>query len=144
MKTPIIYLIIYAAMISMSFWESYVEGRNAWSKKKYGWKINLGKFTYTGYHFYINFLMFPLLLALPLIVNGWSIELFGVLLSAYISGLVIEDFFWYIVNPEVKFKEWFTPFSDYYPWIKINNKKIMPLLYIVGIALSIIIYLWTN
>ena len=144
MKTILIFIIIYAAMISMSFWEAYVEGRNAWDKKKLGWKIKISKFTLSAYNFYNFWVMWPLLLALPLVIYGWNIKLFGILISAFFSGAIIEDFFWYIVNTKVKFREFWTKFSDYYPWIRINGKKIIPLFYVLGVVLSLLswYFLW--
>jgi len=51
MKTLCIFIVVYIAMIAASFWESYVEGRNAWDKEKHGWKLKVDFFTLTGYHF---------------------------------------------------------------------------------------------
>ncbi len=139
MQPVIIVLWIYAAMCALSFVEAYVEGRNSWNAKKVGWKINLpGGYQFSGYHFFLFFVMLPLFIFLPLAVTGWDITLFGILLSAYLSGMVLEDFVYFIVNPVVRFKEFFTSFTDYYPWIKIKGKKIIPLGYIIGIGLSLI------
>jgi hypothetical protein len=144
MSVILIFVWIYAAMIALSFVESYVEGRNAWDKKKYGPKISIGKLKFTGYHFFLFGIMLPLFITLPLIIAGWNKELFGILLSAYFSGIVVEDLSWYIVNPVVKFKELFSNFSDYYPWIKINGKKIIPAGYILWLALAVSswVFLW--
>ena len=60
----------------------------------------------------------------------WDPRLFGILLSAYCTGVIIEDFMWYVVNPSVKFMELWTPFSDYYPWIRIAGRKVFPLIYL--------------
>jgi len=61
-----------------------------------------------------------LLLSLPLLIKGWDLKLFGILISAYFSGIVIEDFMWFVVNPAIKFKESFNPsFANYYPWLKL-------------------------
>jgi len=126
-------------MIAMSFWEAYVEGRNPRNKRKLGWEIKLGKyFVLPSYHFFVFFVMWPLLLSLPLVIYGWNTRLFGILFSAYISGTLVEDFGWFVVNPEVKLKEFWTDFSDYYPWLKIKGKKIVPLGYIVGILISLL------
>ncbi|MDD5098696.1 MAG: hypothetical protein PHD31_03215 [Candidatus Pacebacteria bacterium] len=88
--------------------------------------------------------MLPLLLTLPFIIYGWNIKLFGILLSAYSSGMIIQDFCWYLVNPVVKLKEFWTNFSDYYPWLRIKNKKIIPIGYISGILIAILswYFLW--
>ena len=139
MNSILIIIWIWLAMFAMSFWESSVEGRNAWDKKKIGWKIKLGKYVFTTrYHFFVFWVMMPILLSLPLIIYGWNTKLFGILISAFFSGMIIEDFGWYIVNPKVKLKEFWTSFSDYYPWLRFKNKKIIPILYIIGILISIL------
>jgi hypothetical protein len=87
--------------------------------------------------------MWPLLITLPLVVYGWDTKLFGVLATAFISGCVIEDFGWYVVNPEVKVKELNTDFASYYPRIKIGSIRI-PTFYFVSIIISIALwyFLW--
>ena len=107
-------------MASLSFVEAYVEGRNPWDRRKLGWKLRLGRFCLPAYHFHLFFLTLPLLLALPLAVAGWSLPLFGLLLSAYLSGIVIEDVLWYVVNPVVSWKEFGPEFVDYHPWVRVG------------------------
>ncbi len=138
MNTILLFFWIYAAMISMSFWESYVEQRNAWGKNKLGWKLRIGKYVLPAYHFYLFWVMLPLLLTLPFIISGWDFRLFGILVSAYFSGMVIEDFMWYVVNPAVKLREFYSKFSDYYPWLRIGKKKVVPVGYIFGIAIAVL------
>jgi hypothetical protein len=145
MNTILIFIWIYGAMIALSFVEAYVEGRNLWDKRKVGWKIILpGGTKFSGYHFFLFLVMIPLFLTLPLVVYGWNKELFGILLSSFFSGIVIEDFVYFIVNPVVKFKEFFSELTDYYPWIRIRGKKIIPVGYIIGITLAILswYFLW--
>jgi len=142
MKTLLIFLIIWIAMIAHAFWESSVEGRNAWDKNKYGWKWRLAKnLSLTRYHFWLFVVYLPLILIiLPLIVAGFSLKLFGILLSAYFSGMVIEDFFWFLVNTEIPFKEsWNPKFASYYPWIIIDKFRI-PLFYVLGSGLAILFW----
>ncbi|KKQ53002.1 MAG: hypothetical protein UT19_C0013G0010 [Candidatus Woesebacteria bacterium GW2011_GWB1_39_10b] len=132
----VIFLVVYAAMLANSFWEAYVEGRNPWDKRKIGWKIHLSeKYTFPAYHFYLFVVMWPLLLSLPLIIYGWNTKLFGILLSAYTSGLVLEDFMWFVVNPNVKLSEFNSKFANYYPWIK-SGKFEIPAGYIILVILS--------
>ena len=128
---------IWLAFIAISFWESSVEGRNAWDKKKIGWKLRVGKYVVlTRYHFWV-WVMMALLLFFPLFIFGWNTRLFGVLLSAFASGWVIEDFFWYVVNPVVKVRELNTNFASYYPRISFGKVKI-PVGYFIGIAVAIL------
>ncbi len=144
MNILLIFIWTYAAFIALSFVEAYVEGRNPWDKRKVGWKLHFGKFTFSGYHFFLFFVMLPLLLTLPLVIYGWDTRLAGILISIYFSALVIEDFVWFVVNPVVKFKEFFTDFTDFYPWIKIKGKKIIPLGYVLGILIAVLSwwFLW--
>src|SRR3989338_845985 len=140
-----IFIWIYVSMIALSFVEAYVEGRNPWDKRKVGWKLKLPLgIIFSGYHFFLFIIMIPLFLTLPLVIYGWDKRLFGIILSAYFSGIVIEDFVYFIVNPVVKFKEFFTDFTDFYPWIKIKGKKIIPWGYIFGITFAILYwyFLW--
>jgi hypothetical protein len=83
-------------------------------------------------------------LTLPFITYGWNTRIFGIIASAYFSGIILEDFLWFVVNPDVKMKEFWTKFTDYYPWIKIRDKKILPLSYILGILIAILFwwFLW--
>jgi len=143
MQTMLVFVWVYSAMISMSFWEAYVEGRNAWDRHKLGWKIKIRGYKLTAYHFYLFFVMWPLMLSLPLVINGWNIQLFGILVSAYASGLVLEDIMWFVVNPKVSISEWSPRFASYYPWITLGRFH-MPVCYFAGIAVAVIswFFLW--
>src|SRR3989344_4561890 len=145
MNTILIFVWVYTAMIALSFVEAYVEGRNPWDKRKVGWKINLPRgYSFSGYHFFLFFVMIPVFMTLPLVIYGWNTRLFGILVSSYFTGIIIEDFVYFIVNPVVKFTEFWTSFTDFYPWIKLNGKKIIPYLYIIGLTISILswYFLW--
>ncbi len=64
MNALLIFAVVYAAFIAMSFWESYAEGRNAWHKGKLGWKIKISKEHYLpAYVVYNLWVMWPLLLS---------------------------------------------------------------------------------
>jgi len=84
--------------------------------------------------------MFPALLALPLVINDWDTKLFGILLSAYFSGTVIQDFMWYVVNPVVKFREFNSDFANYYPRIRFGKVKI-PTFYFIGLGIAVLSWL---
>ncbi|MBI5037106.1 MAG: hypothetical protein HZC01_00135 [Candidatus Kerfeldbacteria bacterium] len=142
-NTLLIFAWIWAAMIATAFWEAYVEGRNAWDKGKLGWKITFGKYSLTGYHFFLFYVMWPLLLTLPFIMFGWDTRKFGIVVSAFTSGSVIEDFMWYVVNPVVKVSELNTDFANYYPRVRLGKIRI-PLYYFIGIGLAILswYFLW--
>ena len=142
METLYIFGVIWLAMIAHSFWEASVEGTNAWGKNKYGWNWQIAKnISLTRYHFWLFVIYLPMIIILlPMVVAGFSLKLFGILLSAYLSGTVIEDFFWFVVNTEIKFKDsWNPKFASYYPWLVIGKFRI-PVIYLVGIGLSILVW----
>ena len=144
MEPFIITGIIWIAMIAHAFWESSAEGPNAWGSRMYGWKWVFTKnISITRYHFWLFVIYMPILIVvLPLVVAGFSKELFGVLAAAYFSGMVIEDFLWFIVNTEVKFKEaWNPKFANYYPWIVIGKFRI-PLSYILGFGIAVLLWVF--
>src|SRR3990170_5860421 len=141
MPTFWIFAIIWTAAIANSFWEAYVEGRNPWDKRKLGWKIKLhGGYVFPAYHFFLFFVMWPLLLILPLVIYGWDLKLFGILLSAYLTGTVIEDFGWFVVNPKVSLSEFNPKFATYYPWVKIG-KFAIPASYVFSFAVAFLSWL---
>lgn len=141
MNIILIYVWVWIALFAMSFWEASVEGRKAWDKGKCGFKIKIPLIgMYSTYHIFLALVMLPMLIiGLPLIIGGWNLQLFFILISAFLSGMIIEDFGWYVVNPKVKLKELYTPFSDYYPWLRIGKQKILPWFYIVGAIISIVL-----
>lgn len=136
MKEWIIIFDIWLAMIATAFWESSVEGKKAGPKGKLGWKIRKGrKVILTSYHFWLFIIMFPALLAIPLIMN-YSTAFLGVLLTAYFSGLVIEDFVWFWANPKFKIKQLNPKEADWHFWVKVFGINI-PITYIIGIGIAI-------
>jgi len=70
MNAILIFIWIWGAMVAMAFWEAYSEGRNEWDEGKLGWKIKIGRYYFTAYHFYLFLVMWPLLLSLPLVIYG--------------------------------------------------------------------------
>ena len=145
MNTLLVFVWIYAAMIATSIWEAAVEGKNSWDKGKLGFKIKIGNYTVlTAYHFFLFGVMFPLLLSLPLVILGWDTRLFGILLSAYASGMIIEDFFWFVVNPSFNLKNWNSKNVDWYLWLKLGKLQI-PVFYLVSIIIAVAswYFLWS-
>ncbi|MEK6949902.1 MAG: hypothetical protein AABX34_06780 [Nanoarchaeota archaeon] len=143
-QTILIFVWIWAAMIANGFWEAYVEGKHAWDKGKLGWKIRTKKYVWlTAYHFWLFMVMWPLLITLPLVIFGFDLRIFGILLSAYFSGLIVEDFTWFVVNPFFNFKHFSSKYVRWYPWIRIGKFEI-PAYYAINIIVSLLLwhFLW--
>jgi hypothetical protein len=128
---------VWGAMAAMNYWAVYVEGDKPWDKGKLGWNWKItNKITVPAFEFYIFAVMCPLFLSLPLIVSGWDTKLFGILVSAYLSGIILEDYLWFVVNPKVSIKQFNSKWADYYPWLKIGTFEI-PWGYLILLAISI-------
>lgn len=140
MQDWIIIVYVWLAFIAMSFWESSAEGRRPWVKGKVGWKLKVGKYVVLARYQFWVWVMLIMLFCLPFLIYGWNKHLFGLLLAAFFSGLVVEDFFWYVVNPVVKVRELNTDFANYYPRFSFGRIKI-PVLYFVGIILATVSYI---
>src|SRR3989344_1783727 len=132
---------VWIAMISASFWEAYAEGPNPWARAMYTWRLRITKRTVlTGYHFFLFGITYPvLIIALPLVVAGFSWELFGILASALFTGYIIEDFFWFVVNPKFSFKAFNADKVDWYPWLRIWKIQI-PWGYILGVIIALLFW----
>lgn len=129
----IVFFLIQGAMVANAYWEAYIEGENGWAKNQVGWKVQIGKrFTYTAYHFWLYWVMIPLLLAIPFVFTGWNEHLFFVLIFSYLIGTTVEDFMWFVVNPAYPFKKFNPEDTTWHSWVKVGRTAI-PIFYIVRI-----------
>ena len=146
MESIWILITVWIAMISSSFWEAYAEGPNPWARAMYTWRLRISKkVVLTGYHFFLFFITYPVLIVvLPLVVAGFSWQLFGILVSALFTGYITDDFFWFLVNPKYSFRDFNAEKVDWYPWLKIGRIQI-PWGYIIGILIALLswYFLWS-
>ncbi|MBU1952043.1 hypothetical protein KJ733_03980 [Patescibacteria group bacterium] len=129
MKDVVIVLWIIMAFIATSFWEAYIEGQHGGAEKQVGWKIKVGKYYLNGYHFWLWVVAYPLLLTLPLVIN-YSSRVLGLILIGYFLGQVIEDFLWFVVNPQWPFRHFRPDKADWFPWMKFGKKYGLPFFYV--------------
>ncbi len=138
--------LVFLAAILFALLEIQIEGKNGWASKLPTWRRSnrfirwiLGNKELTGYHFYLWLFIFSLL-HITLIFLEWSLKKELILISFYILLLRLEDFFWFVLNPDYgikKFKKefipwhssWIGPFpTQYYP-----SFLIWAVLFIIGI-----------
>ena len=134
---------IWVAMVATGFWEAAVEGEDAWNKGKLGWKIKWKRrVILTSYHFWLFLVMFPALLAIALIID-FSWNLFGIILSGYAAGLIIEDYMWFVANPKFKLSNFNPRDVKWHIWFRFG-KFYIPYSYIVSfiIALASWFFIW--
>ena len=140
----LISLYIQLIFVSIAFWESYVEGYNAWASGKHGWKIRISflkKEPLTAYHLFLYLITIPLFIFLPLIIFGYNNHIFLLLIANYFLGLVVEDFLWFIVNPVWGGLRNFNSKKVYWHrFFRIANIEI-PDFYLIFIFLAIFIFL---
>lgn len=127
--------------VAISFWEAYIERDKGWAKNAGGWRINLKIRELTAYHFWAWLVMIPMFLMLPLFIFGWNKSVFWLLISAYFLGTVLEDFLWFIVNPDFPFKNFNPKNVPWHKWIKIG-KFAIPDFYIPYIIIAILILIF--
>jgi hypothetical protein len=114
-------------------WEIQIEGKDGWAAKLPGWRIKkgwlvrlIGGRPITGYHtFMISFTI--AVIHLPLFFVPWSWQLESLLIGFYMGMMLLEDFFWFVLNPHYGIKnfrkgkiwwhkEWWGPVPSLY-WI---------------------------
>ena len=143
MERILVFLFVCLAMVATSFWESHVEGPNTWDKKKYGWKLKLGKYSLPAYHFWLWIVTFPILIVLlPQVIVGFSWKFTAFLSGTYMFGSVLEDFIYYVVNPFFGLKKWNRRIVTYFPWFKVG-RVCVPTNYIFGILFSALL-IWLS
>ena len=134
----LIYIILI--FIALAFAEGYTEGRYGWAARSYGWRTKFFKRILTAYHFWMWIILIPMALMFPLVIYGFDLKLFGVTLTGYLLGSMVNDFAWYIVNPKVTLKDFNPKFATWYNWWNIFGLKI-PDFYIFYPIIALIIWL---
>ncbi len=136
----LLFLTIQAAMALFALAEAYQEGKHGWKYNHRWFSVPLpGGYWLHAYHVFIFLGIFPLFLfVIPLLLVGWNTHLFLVILFSFLMGLVLEDFLWFVVNPQFSFKKWKPKYVRWYPWVQIGTVAI-PLGYLVVLLLSSIL-----
>jgi len=91
MNYKLIFLIEILAFISISFWAVAMEG-------SVGGVFGIRTLFGLNADFYIFNLTIPLFLLIALTIKP-DVKLFETLATGYLLGVVLEDFFWFVVNP---------------------------------------------
>lgn len=110
---PLVYLALntFIALI-FALLEIQIEGKNGWAKDLPTWKFYKPWFKYipggnkpiTGYHFYTWVLIFLYLHTVYVFVP-FSLKTELVIVSSYIYITRLEDFLWFVLNPNYGIKK---------------------------------------
>jgi hypothetical protein len=89
---------------------------------------------------WIFFVMVPLFLCVSLIVNGLDSKLLGTIILGMIVGGVLEDFFWFVFNPDYGIAKFNPTGAPWLPWMNLGVFSI-PSFYLLGIAFAILTWI---
>jgi len=128
-------LILYTLILSLALaiLEIQIEGPNGWAEKLPCWKKKKGIIPekligapLTSYH--LALMGFLIIIAhFPFVFIDWNISVELQIIAVLLLISVIEDFFWFVLNPKFPYKKfrekeiwwhthWIGPFPAYY-WI---------------------------
>jgi hypothetical protein len=110
----IINLFLFSIVIAfiVAKFEINIEGKNGWAESLPTWRVKnwftrlfWGEQPYTGYHFWflmmvLAFMHYPFVVGLP-----WSLDKELLFIAAFLFSTVVEDFFWFVLNPHFGIKK---------------------------------------
>ena len=126
---------VFMAVI-LALWEIQIEGKDGWAANSPGWRLEKGWAVklaggrpITGYHIFMTLFIVGLI-HLPLFFVPWNWRLEILIIGFYLGMLLLEDFFWFVLNPYYgikKFrkgqiwwhKNWWGPVPSFY-WILLS------------------------
>jgi hypothetical protein len=108
----IIGLLAFMVFLSfiLAYWEIQIEGKDGWAAKLPAWRIEKGWLVklvggrpITGYHFFMTLFLIAIV-HLPLFFVPWRWQLESLLLGFYVGMVFLEDFLWFVLNPNYGIK----------------------------------------
>jgi len=102
--------------------EIQIEGKDGWAEKLPTWRLKL-KFLdsipglqkpITGYHIYFFCLLF-FLIQMPFLFMKWDLHTELIILSAYFFITRLEDFLWFVFNPNYGIKKFKKEYISWHP-----------------------------
>ena len=140
MERKINYKLIFSveilAFLSISAWAVAMEGPTGGIFGRQGFNvfgINLSA------DFWIFFVMVPLFLLLPLIAKGFKSKLFGILAAGAFIGTMLEDFFWFVINPHFGLSKFNSTYATWLSWIRVGALE-LPYFYPLAIFAAAVIW----
>ncbi len=79
----------------------------------------------------------PLLLLIPLVMDGFHSKIVGTLLSGAFIGVVLEDFTWFLINPNYGLQNFNPSKATWLAWANFGSFSV-PIGYIIGVALALL------
>jgi hypothetical protein len=133
------FMVVMAVILAL--WEIQIEGKDGWAANSPGWRIKKGwvmKVTggrpLTGYHVFMTLFIVGLV-HLTFFFVPWSWRLEILIIGFYAGMLLLEDFFWFVLNPYYGIKNfrkgkiwwhksWWGPVPSFY-WILLVSATVL-------------------
>lgn len=134
-----VFLLVLILAFCLARWEIQIEGPAGWAKNLPCWIFERGenKTPITGYHFWliINRL---LCFHLPVLIflRFWNLRFECLLLGIFVASMIVEDFFWFVMNPHFGLKK----FRNEEIWWHTKWIGRMPALYLLLILAGVLIW----
>jgi len=110
--------------VGLAFLESTVEGELGGGEGTKGWRKNILGYRLKEYHFWLWYVVVPIFVFSPLIVTGPDPRAFGTLADAYLVGGILEDFLYFVVNPNFGLRKWNSRYGKWMPWFKMGRVEV--------------------
>jgi hypothetical protein len=143
--TAVMGLYFFAIAFVLAHLEIQIEGAHGWAEKLPTWRWQtprvlrwVGK-PVTGYHVFL-LLFILLLLHLPMMYVGFSLEREVEIVSLFCLLAVFWDFLWFVCNPHFGLAR----FSVGHVWWFKSWTLRLPTCYLMGLGLSLLIYATTG
>lgn len=134
-----VFLWVMLAFVGLAFLEATIEGERGGGAGTFGGQRSIFGYKIRMYHFWLWYVVVPLLVFSPLLVVGLDLSLFGTLAVAYLLGGVLEDFLYFVVNPYFGVRKWNSKDATWMPWFKLGTFEI-PQFYVRNFLASIVVW----
>jgi hypothetical protein len=115
---------IILGFIGLAFLESTIEGDQGGAEGTKGWRKKVLGYELKEYHFWLWYIVIPIFVFSPLIALGPDFRVFGMLAIAYLVGGMLEDFLYFVINPNFGVHKWNSRYGKWMPWFKIGGVEI--------------------
>ncbi len=135
---------MFFVAVILALWEIQIEGKNGWASKLPCWRIEkglvvkiMGGRPLTGYHFFMIVFLITII-HFPFFFVAWSWRGECFVMGFLFAMLMIEDFFWFVLNPAYGIKSFR---KGRIPWHKHWLGPIPDFFLYYGIAAGVLIWL---
>ena len=131
MKNAAIFLVEILAIVSFSLWAVAIEGPTGGG---------LDHYIYGGLsaNFLIFYVTMPLFLLLPVLASrAFDSKLIGTVISGAMVGGVLQDFSWFLINPNFGVQKFTSVHATWLSWVNLGFFE-LPTFYVICIVVAVL------